>query len=247
VGVAVSKERTEYAAKKNLLLFFDRHEYVFYWTFTFPGDDRVKDKDEAERRFKPFKDLVNRRKGCKGVKGEMLYFWERQKDGTWHVHLVTNLYLSVRWLRPWMMERGWGWQMRVEEITAPQRHVDGVGWVRDDREQERLIRYLLKYLTKAMRDPDASAVCETKKKLVGCSASARNCTTSFRFTELWNPCAKLYYHGVRVWRELGGHSCFARPSVEQLNYVFRLGRAMLRLDGTPIKLDARWDYLIPDL
>jgi hypothetical protein len=133
--------KTGFISEGSILQFFAKHPVVFYWTFTFI--ENLTDKAEAERRFKKFQDLL-RRRGA-----EWLHVWEPQKRGAWHVHLITDVYLDVNWLRPWMVQRGFGPIMKVYRIERGARWIEGRGWVADTRDVEKLCRYLRKYLTKS--------------------------------------------------------------------------------------------------
>jgi len=236
----VSKERTEWAAKKNLLLFFERNELVYYWTFTFPGDDRVKDKDEAERRFKPFKDLVNRRHDHRRRKGEMIYFWERQKDGTWHVHLVTNLFLHVNWVRPWMMARGWGQQMRADVVVGRgewRKDGDARGvWRPYGSGVGKVIHYLTKYLTKGFGNSNDRAAA-TKKKMFSGTARTKSGTTNFKWMPDVHPGSYLWAWGRALFAQLNGHP----PSFKNVGEVIRLGVEVTQWAD----VDPWWEFSFP--
>src|SRR6187431_2309631 len=115
--VASSKAKTLLVAQTSIENFFLTHADVYFLTFTEPGRKEGEScwtKDEAEKHFKPFRDYCSRR----GV--ALLVVWERQKRGSWHPHCLIDKFLDVNWLRAWMVERGWGTQMRVEWLT---RHV----------------------------------------------------------------------------------------------------------------------------
>lgn len=182
--------KSKHCACQNLRAFFGRHATVYYWTFTFA--ELLVDKAKAEERFKPLRDKIAR------MGGEELHFWELQKRGAWHVHLVTDVYLDVKELRPWMVERGWGPIMKVIRVQSPVRWVDGQGWVRHQDAEEKLIAYLVKYLTKAFRDGDRW------KKPWGGSASARSWTTSFKWVPWINPGTWLYHWGREIFFQING-------------------------------------------
>lgn len=241
-GGQVATSRTRYAAQKNVLLFFERHPCFYYWTFTFA--ENLTDKDEAERRFKPFKDLVPRRRSVEGRAPELLYFWERQKRGAWHVHVLVDVFFDVNELRPWMVARGWGPVMNAQRIDGRQHWVDGIGWVRDNREQEKLMLYLMKYVTKSMTDSGAMSGVEKKKKVTGGNRRARRCNTLFRFAPWWNPCAKLWHYGIDLWRS--GDCGYNRerrwrPTPRQFREVFRLGHEYLE---RPLYGDGFWNRVL---
>jgi len=238
----VASRRTEYAAQKNVLLFFERHPCFYYWTFTFA--ENLTEKDEAEKRFKPFKDLVARSRSVTGREAELLYFWERQKRGAWHVHVLVNVYFDVSRLRPWMVKRGWGPVMNAQRVDGRQRYVDGVGWCRDTREQEALLSYLLKYVTKSLRDHGAMNGSEVKKKVTGGNCRARKCNTLFRFVPWINPCAKYWFYGIDLWRagDCGyNRERRLRPRPHEMRDVFRLGHEWL---GRPSYGDGWWNQVL---
>lgn len=183
--------KSRYCAEQNLLAFFGRHPVVFYWTWTFA--ENIEDKELAEARFKPLLDKLRR------MGAEELHFWERQKRGAWHVHLVTQKYLDVGWVRPFMVRRGWGPIMKAIRVESHVQYVPGEGWKREDSGEQRLVRYLIKYLTKAWRDSDMW------KKPCGGSASAKMFTTSFRWVPYTTGRAScyLFHMGKQYLAEIG--------------------------------------------
>lgn len=201
-----ASSKTRYIAEASIRAFFARHPVTFYWTFTFA--EVVHDKGVAEARFKPLVDLIRRRGG------EHLEFWELQARGCWHVHLLTDTFLDVNWLRPWLKKRGWGPQMKVVKVQAQRVWVDGEGWVRDDRGEARLVRYLCKYLTKAF-----AAASHFKKKAFGGSARARIGTTIFKWVPWFNPWAYLYAKGAERFRLRQGRC----PRFSEMGLVMRIG------------------------
>jgi len=208
----LASAKTAYIAEQSLRKFFIDHQVVYYWTFT------IKDlctKSEAERRFKPFKDLI-RRKG-----GTLLEFWELQERGAWHVHLVTDLFIDVNWLRPWMVERGWGQQMKVKRVQAKRVWVDGEGWILDDRALWGLVKYLCKYLLKCYRSTYEAPASWGKKKVFGGSDVAKIGNTRFAWIGkiTGKPGAMFWHYGRQIFRELHGEW----PSWASMSYVLRLG------------------------
>lgn len=158
-------------------------------------------KVEAVKRFKPLADRW-RREGA-----EWLLFWERQKRGAWHVHVLCSKREDVTFLRPWMIERGWGPQMRVEwfrMMSTNGKHYVNLG----------LLRYLLKYVTKCVEDDEGARL----KPFGGCM-SARTGTTRFAWMPEENPSAYLYYWGRQLFFELEGRC----PNWRETGYVIRLG------------------------
>lgn len=200
-----ASKKTQFIAEQSILKFCATHRDVFYWTFTFA--DNVTEKLEAEKRFKAFRDLIKRRGG------EELHFWEPQRRGSWHVHLLTDKYLNVVWLRQWMIDRGWGPQMRVERVASSAHYVEGKGWLSDNRAIKRLVWYLRKYLTKSLDD------ISDKKKPFGGSAVAKIGTTMFKWMITVSPYSYLYYYGSQSLHEVFGEW----PSWLNIGLCIRLG------------------------
>jgi len=187
-----TKLKTRHVAQISVLQFLRRHRNTYYWTFTVC--ERLEDKCEALRRAKPFFDLVARRGGS------YLAFWELQHRGAWHLHLLTDARFDVTWLRPWMMERGWGPQMFVKWVSA------------GNEGAVRLARYLTKYLTKSLDE------CPRKKAFSG-SRDARAGTIGFQWTPDTNPSAYFFYYGRQLFFELYGR----QPKFTEFREVMRLG------------------------
>lgn len=233
----MASPKTAFIAEQSVRQFFLQHRVVYYWTFTIA--DCCTKKSEAERRFKPFKDLIRRRGK------EMLEFWELQKRGAWHVHLVTDAYLDVNWLRPWMMERGWGPQMKVKRVQSKGVWVQDRGWVPDEREVAGLVRYLVKYLLKCIRESDEAPAAFGHKKVFGGASKTwwaagflaapfigpvkerrgRRGVFAGNTSFSWNPFvdgrpgAMLYSYGKTFFRELYG----SLPSWRDVTHCIRLG------------------------
>lgn len=136
------------ATQANIEGFLGQQKTVYWWTFTEPGrkdGEPLWTKAEAEEHLRPFMDLLRRKKI------DHVLVWEQQSRGAWHPHILINAYLSVHWLRPWMMKRGWGPQMRAVWIRAkPFYDPAGGGWNYDlSSDAARLVRYLVKYLQKS--------------------------------------------------------------------------------------------------
>jgi hypothetical protein len=221
-----SRLKTKHVAAVSVQNFLWRHPTTYYWTFTV--HEVLEDKAEAMSRAKPLFDLIGRKTGlsragdgpAKKTQGEYLAFWELQKRGSWHLHLLTSVYLDVNWLRPWMMARGWGQQMRVELVRVPFRDgldTEGNRWyagVANTRGNGglRLARYLTKYLSKSFCDVPG------KKPFSG-SAAAKSGTIGFAWCPEVNPMAYLYYWGRKLWFELYGTA----PRFDQIGAVCRLG------------------------
>lgn len=194
-------DKTYFLARVSIDEFFERHQSVFFWTFSAPGDDRPaeveawRDKDHAAECFKPFADMCRRR----GI--NLLCFWELQQRGVWHVHCLLDTRLDVNWLRPWMVARGWGQQMLVIRFWYSH-YFNGNGYVNGWRSSthgvfqdvENLKRYLLKYLTKSRRE--MTRLGTPGKKSFGGSRGAKRGTVAFDWAPWVNPCKYLYNAGI---------------------------------------------------
>lgn len=217
-----SRLKTCYVATKSVENFLWRHPATYYWTFTVA--ECLTDKHVAMARAKPFFDLIGRSKGLaylpvpggtwsfQKTRGTYLAFWELQKRGAWHLHLLTNCFFDVNFLRPWMVKRGWGPQMRVELVKQNHSVSETTGQpYRTDA--SRLARYLTKYLTKSMGDD-----CRGKKPF-SCSDAARAGTIGFQWTPDINPTAYLYYWGRVLYIQLYHRA----PKFFEFRFVCRLG------------------------
>lgn len=203
-----SRLKTKHVAQVSVQNFLWRHPSTYYWTFTV--HEVLDDKTEALRRAKPLFDLIGRKEGLtltashdlKKQRGEYLAFWELQKRGSWHLHLLTSVYLDVNWLRPWMMARGWGQQMRVELVKVGHGYVESGSGCQAlgphaSSGASKLARYLTKYLTKSLDDVKG-------KKPFSCSQSSRAGTVGFCWEPGTNPYAYLFYYGRQVFFDLYG-------------------------------------------
>jgi len=214
--LAYCKTKTRFIAEESIARFTCRHRNVYFWTFTEPGNDgdvtRITwTKTEAEQHIKPFLDQL-RRKGF-----EFLLVWELQKRFSWHPHILINGRLDVNVVRPWMMKRGWGPQMRVEWVVRDYKMFDRFG---NHCTGDELIGYLTKklrsYLLKARTD-DAT---EPRKKFFG--GTHRSKVGNVRFS--WNPAtdtahAMLYYYGRNLFTEIWQ----TPPTFRDLPVVMALG------------------------
>jgi hypothetical protein len=212
--VSDSKGKSLFIARSSIEQFFRRHTTVYFWTFSEPGrpDENYWSKDEAEAHFKPFRDLCSRR----GY--EILVVWERQKRGAWHPHCLVSGFFNVLWLRPWMVARGWGQQMRVDRIQQREVHNSA----RDGRGQWRptwegggsIVRYLTKYLSKGFREPFA-----LKKKCFSGTSASKCGTTRFAWAPWEKPGAYLWASGLELFSILYGRP----PSFKDVGSVIRCG------------------------
>jgi hypothetical protein len=218
-----SRLKTKHVAQVSVQNFIWRHPATYYWTFTV--HENLEDKTEALRRAKPLFDLIARRVGLtrcganpvRKTQGEYLAFWELQERGSWHLHLLTSVYLDVKWLRPWMVSRGWGQQMYVELVSVANSftrsgsgnqcfgpHTSGGG--------AKLARYLTKYLTKSLDDV------KYKKPFSG-SHAAKAGTVGFCWESGVNPYAYFFYYGRRLFFDL-----YQRiPCFKDYRHCMRLG------------------------
>jgi len=205
-----SKAKTHHIANQSLERILTKTEQgraVYYWTLTIANN--VQDKAIAEQMLKPLKDLILRKGGSfAGV-------WEQQERGAWHAHFLTDRYLDVNILRPWLVERGWGPQMRAVRCHITGRP-DGEGrWVTDISSVRRLIRYLGKYVTKSLHDDQGVK----HARVFFCSAKARAGTTRFSWLPEVNPSAYLYYWGRHLFYTINGRW----PTFRECELVIRLG------------------------
>ena len=208
--MAYCKRKTRYLAECSIEQFLRANpRRTYFYTFTEPGrkeGEPYRTKTEAEKCLKPLTDLL-RLQGA-----SFLIFWERQKRGAWHPHMLLNRRLDIAWLRPWMMERGWGQQMFLKYVT------DGLD--SDGRGPRigsaRLIRYLVKYLTKATTDD----LIEPRKKFFGGTHDAKAGTVRFKWVPWVEPTAMLWYFGAQFYREMNEGQ---QPDFRQMGYVIRLG------------------------
>lgn len=228
-----SKLKTRHVASVSVQSFLWRHPSTYYWTFTV--HEVLEDKEEAMRRAKPLFDRIARRTGLTWIPsgnkpghnsqvalpGEYLAFWELQKRGSWHLHLLTSVYFDVCELRPWMVARGWGQQMRVELVrvthcvtqsAGQETRASAMGVANVGNGGGRMANYLMKYLTKSLDD------FPRKKAFNGCAA-AKCGTVGFCWTPETNPYAYLWFHGRQLFFELHGR----QPTFREFRYVTRLG------------------------
>lgn len=187
-----ASQKTLYIAESSINRFFWKHKDVYYWTFTFA--DNVVDKGEAERRVKPLRDAFSRR----GF--EYFGVWERQTRGAWHLHMLVDHWLDVTKLRPWLVARGWGVQMRAEHVSKRSWYDPERGqWMHDANRENAVKRYLLKYLTKTFREE-----VDGKKKIVFSTRGAKSGTTRFKWHWSIHPGAYLYHYGRELFIEVNG-------------------------------------------
>jgi hypothetical protein len=233
-AVHSSKRKTKLIAHLSVERFLWRHPECYYWTFTVA--ELVTDKAEAMKRAKPLRDLIARRTGITLVvgeerghtkltrtQGEYLGFWELQKRGAWHLHLLTSVFFDVNFLRPWMVARGWGPIMRVEKVRVSNcwkgsdPSVLGVAGVANSG--HRLARYLTKYLTKTFSKEAEHEEPLRGKKAFCASAVAKIGTVGFSWTPDTEPTAYLYYWGKRLFIQLYGRW----PTFREFRLCVRLG------------------------
>lgn len=216
---------------------------TYFWTFSEPGrgwgpilnapdGDRGAcwTKDEAESHFKPFTDLL-RRRGA-----EFIVIWQLQKRGSWHPHVLTNLWLDVNWLRAWMMERGWGQQMFVEVVKFQKREWNGTRWEwvsQVGSNPGKLIRYLVRYLSRGFTEDG----CQHRKLFCSTHASKVG-NVDFK----WNPYVQnagafLYAKGLPEFVKDMGRS----PHFNEMMAVISTGVWVVGWD----KFDPLWRFAFP--
>lgn len=196
--------KSKFIASESLTNFFRTHRSVWFVTFSEPGRhgaDPLWTKDEAEVRFKPFRDYCNRNHI------DLLVVWQQQKRGSWHPHCLIDRFVDVNWCRPWMVGRGWGPQMYFV-LLKRSGVVDG-GTVR------RTVRYLTRYLTQWSR----VAVPALKKKLFCGQTRNKVGTTAFKWMPQEKAGAFLYEMGRGLFIEIYGRS----PRWRDMSAVIRLG------------------------
>lgn len=203
--MASSKPKSVHLAQIAVEQFIRRHKACYFWSTTFQD---CPSKAVAEERLKPLRDLLKRHGGA------FLGVWERQERGSYHLHWLTNIYLDVNFLRPWLVARGWGVQMRVDIVAASPARWDGQHWVRDTSNVEYLVRYLTKYITKSLNHDDG-----TKSKSVVQDKASRVGTVRFSWCPWVRPGAYLYAMGREFYFQLYG-----RPaSWKVAKHCIRLG------------------------
>ena len=234
--MANSKIKTLEIARVSLERFFLRNVAtgVWFWTFSEPGrklGEPLWTKDEAEQHFKPFEDLCRR----KGV--ELLVVWQLQARGSWHPHCLINRYMDVVKLRAWMMDRGWGPQMKavkatVNEMWVPGRHGDA--WVHDASSYKPLCEYLVRYLTRSL----AGVATAKRKKCFGGSHSMKAGTVMFKWMPEIRAGSYLWNSGRSLFVELFGKA----PGFRDMALVIRLG-----VEETGwANVDFLWQFGFPD-
>lgn len=190
------KAKTRFIAEESIVNLIRKNPGgVYFYTFTEPGRQAGESywtKTEAEEHLKPFLDLLRRRGAS------FLVFWELQRRGAWHPHVLLNRRFDARWLRAWMMERGWGVQMELRQVRCGGEGCDGTNPI--NISVQRLVRYLVKYLTKASTNDSI----EPRKKFFGGSSNAKVGTVQFRWAPWINPTAMLWNEGKAVYCQLWG-------------------------------------------
>jgi len=213
--VANSKAKTLLVAKTSIENFFLTHRDVYFWTFTEPGrldGQAYWTKDEAESHLKPFRDLCSRR----GM--SLLVVWEKQKRGAWHPHCLIDHFLDVNWVRRWMVQRGWGQQMKVEWLTRHTKTTSEGGRVTSAYYMpgcQRVVRYLTKYLTKSVH----GTATDVKKKVFGGSRDSKAGGISFKWCPWVKAGAYLYAAGLCLFCQLNARP----PTFRDVSQVIRLG------------------------
>lgn len=227
--VASSKVKTAFIAELSIKQFLGRNfGHVFFWTFSEPGrvaGEPLWTKDEAESHFKAFRDLCSRR----GI--DLLVVWERQQRGAWHPHCLINRFLDVSFVRPWMVARGWGPQMRVE-LIKDMPWWQGGRMVYSGEGSRRVVKYLTKYLTKSICDEG-----DTKKKIFSASGRVKVGTTKFKWMATERAGAFLFAMGRGLFFQLYGRL----PKFDDMMHVIRLGAEETQW----VDVDPLWEFAFP--
>jgi hypothetical protein len=229
----MQSSKSAFISSESIASFFRRHMAVYFLTFSEPGrmpGENLWSKDEAEQHFKPFRDYCARR----GI--ELLVVWERQVRGSWHPHCLVDKYIDVNFMRPWMMARGWGQQMRFEWVGRTKLQWDGRAWSQPQGSSShcsRVANYLIKYLRKSSAQVESSV----KKKCFGGSRRAKAGTTKFSWMPEEKPGAYLYAMGRALFVQLFGHL----PTFRDIGTVVRLGVGESDWD----KIDFLWEFSVP--
>jgi hypothetical protein len=223
--VAQCKAKTRHLAELSIIAFFRTFPgRTYFLTLTEPGrkgDESCWSKDEAEEHLRPFIDRMRR----DGV--SYLVFWERQKRGSWHPHLLISKRYEMGCtgqggLRDWLMARGWGQQILARKVVVPatlfqRQHNYGFGGQSTsdlDLPAWRLVRYLIKYLTKATVEDSC-----THKKLFGGDRLSKIGTIQWKWVPEINASSYLYYYGLELFYAIEGRP----PSFRDTSYIIRLG------------------------
>lgn len=205
-----SRTKSLFIAQTSFESFIRREDCVYFWTFTQLGVSDTTplwSKDEAEEHFKPFRDW------CRRNDVRMLVVWEMQSRGAWHPHVLVNAFIDVNWLRPWMVERGWGPIMKVLRVFNDWKHTtrQATGACCGGHQ---LARYLTKYLTKQFRSETAQHA-----KCFGGSRMAKAGTTAFGWSKWEKAGGWLWKNGRDLYWKLWGRE----PTFREMRFVVRLG------------------------
>lgn len=218
--MSATKGKTRHLAEWSIVAFFRTFPTSTYFlTLTEPGRKEGEPywtKDEAEDHLRPLIDRF-RRDGA-----AYLIFWEKQKRGSWHPHILVSRRYDVVWLRAWLTQRGWGQQLYAKYVNVPfavRSRAHGFGFGRQcasdlDMPAWRLVRYLVKYLTKSVVT-DGS----TRKKVFGGSRLAKTGTVQFKWIPQVNASSYLYHYGLEVFYAVEGRP----PTFRDTSYIIRLG------------------------
>lgn len=215
LAVASSKPKTLYLAESSLVSLLSSGT-CYYWTLT--AAKNVESKADAEAMAKPLWDKIRR------LGGRRLHFWERQERGAWHVHFITDIYLDVRVLRPWLVARGWGPQMRADKVRPSAARWNGDAWASDTSNFQRLIRYLQKYVTKSITDDNGKHL-----KPFGGSRSAKTGNCRFNWAPWIHPGSYLYAMGMDAYQVLYGHSPKLDPTIHRDTARLKSARMLMHM------------------
>jgi hypothetical protein len=228
------RSKTRHVADISIQNFLLEHKDVYWWTFSEPGNGEdgtlrtLWTKSEAEKHLRPYTDMLRRR----GI--PYLVFWELQKRLSWHPHILqAGKRLEVDWVRPWMMSRGWGQQMKVVYVKGGA----GENWtslpwnVRINQDSIRL--YLTKALRRYLQKARTDDALEPRKKFFGGTRGVRECpggpwkiapAVAGNTKWSWNPWtdtahAMLWSFGRSSFFQLHG----SQPGFRDMAYVMKLG------------------------
>jgi hypothetical protein len=249
--VSYCRSKTRHLAATSIDNFLLEHKKIYWWTFTEPGknddgsDRTLNTKTQAEQNLRPFIDWLRRHDI------PYLVIWELQERLSWHPHVLTaEKRIEVEWLRPWMMERGWGQQMKAVFVRggggAELSSLPAGVQVKQAKVRDYLVKSLRRYLLKARTD-DAL---EPRKKFFGGSRGCRvPGTNKWKVPPAvagntkwrWNPWidtahAMLWSQGRSLFFEL--HQ--AQPGWRDMSYVMRLGVEVMDWTSVDFLYEPPW-------
>lgn len=144
--VYASRPKTNYCFELSAAKFLETNEDPRLLTLTFA--ENVTSKAEAVRRWKPLRDWFARRKI------RVLFVWQRQRRGAWHIHAFISEAIDIVEFRAFAVARGWGSFLNITRLwdLDPEHTPTTPGGYR--RKARRIVRYLTRYLTRDLEDGD---------------------------------------------------------------------------------------------